>query len=127
MSFLKILCGVVVGILLAVKLKGAGSPIAVYLSAALSLFVFFYVINRMSYVVDFLNNVMNNIGIESGYLEILLKLIGISYLCEFTANICRETGFPAVAGQVEIAGKLTMMVISMPVLFAIVDTVTGFW
>lgn len=125
MSFLKILAGVMVGVLLALKLKASGSPIGVYLSIALSVFVLFYMINRMTYVVDFLDSVMDGIGLEEGYLQILVKIVGISYLCEFTSNICREAGFPAVAGQVEISGKLTMMILSMPVLFAIVDTITG--
>lgn len=125
MSFIKILCGVFIGVLLTIKLKGTGSPIAVYLSVSISLFVLFYVINRMYFVVDFLEDIMGGIGLETGYLEILFKLIGISYLCEFTSNICKEAGFVSVAAQVEIAGKLTMMVISMPVLLAIVDTVTG--
>lgn len=125
MSFLKIICGVMVGVILAIKLKGTGSNMSMYLSLALSIFVLFYVVDRMTYVVDFFDKVIDGIGLEEGYLEILIKIVGISYLCEFTSNICREAGFSAVAGQVEISGKLTMMVISMPVLFAIVDTITG--
>jgi len=125
MSFIKIICGVMVGVLLVIKLKGSGSPMGTYLSVALSVFVLFYVLDRMTYVVDFFDRVMDDIGLESGYLEILIKIVGISYLCEFTANICREAGCVAVAGQVEISGKLTMMVLSMPILFAIVDTITG--
>ena len=57
--------------------------------------------------------------------DILIKIIGISYLCEFTSNICRESGFIAVASQIEIGGKLTMMVMSMPILMAIVETITS--
>lgn len=125
MSFLKIICGVMVGVILAIKLKGAGSSMGMYLSLALSIFVLFYVVDRMTYVVDFFDKVIDDIGLEEGYLEILIKIVGISYLCEFTSNICREAGFSTVAGQVEISGKLTMMVISMPILFAIVDTITG--
>lgn len=125
MNFIKIICGVMVGVLLVIKLKGSGSPMGTYLSIALSVFVLFYVLDRMTYVVDFFDQVMDDIGLESGYLEILIKIVGISYLCEFTANICREAGCVAVAGQVEISGKLTMMVLSMPILFAIVDTITG--
>lgn len=123
MSFFKIMCGVLMGVLLAVKLKGIGSPIWVYLSMALSVFVLFYILNRLSFVMDFLDGVMQDIGLESGYFEILIKIVGISYLCEFTANICRESGFVAVASQIEIGGKLTMMVMSMPILLAIVDTI----
>ena len=124
MNIIKIISGVILGVLLIIKLRGEGSPVGTYLSIALSLFVVFYCIDKMSYVIDFFRSVTSKIGIESGYLEILLKIVGISYLCEFTSNICRETGCQAVAGQVEISGKLTMMVISMPILFAIVDTIT---
>ncbi len=125
MSFIKMICGVVAGTLLVIKLKSAGTSIGTYLSIALSLFAVFYVLERMTYVVDFFDRVMDDIGLESGYLEILIKIIGISYLCEFTSNICKEAGCQTVAGQVEISGKITMMVISMPVLFSIVDAIVG--
>lgn len=125
MSFFKIICGVIMGVLLAIKLKSIGSPLWVYLSMALSVFVLFYILNRLGFVMDFLNGVMSDIGLEAGYFEILIKIVGISYLCEFTSNICRESGFLAVASQIEIGGKLTMMVMSMPILLAIVETITS--
>lgn len=124
MSFFKIICTVLMGVLLAIKLKGINSQLFVYLSIALSVFVLFYTVNRLSFIVDFFENVMKEIGLESGYFEILLKIVGISYLCEFTSNICKEAGFIAVASQVEIGGKLTMLVLSMPILLAIVDLIT---
>ena len=125
MSFYKVICGVMVGILLAIQLKHLGSPVWVYLSVVLSLFVLFYAMERFTFVMDFLDGVLEDIGLESGYFEILLKIIGISYLCEFVSNICRESGFITVAGQIEIGGKLTMMVMSMPILLAIVNTITS--
>lgn len=125
MSFFKIICAVVVGVLLAIKLKSINSPLWAYLSLALSIFVLFYILNRLSFVLDFLDDVMGDIGLESGYFEILIKIVGISYLCEFASNICRESGFIAVAGQIEIGGKMTMMVMSMPILIAIVGTITS--
>lgn len=125
MGFFKIIIGVIIGVLLAMKLKNLNSPLWVYLSLALSIFVLFYILNRLGFVLEFLNGVMGDIGLESGYFEILIKIVGISYLCEFTSNICRESGFVAVASQIEIGGKLTMMVMSMPILMAIVETITS--
>lgn len=124
MDFFKIICAVVIGVLLTIKLKGTGSPLWMYLSIALSVFVLMYAVNRLSFVFDFLNEVLADIGLESGYFDILIKIVGISYLCEFTANICRESGLVSVASQVEIGGKLTMMVLSMPILLAIVEMIT---
>lgn len=125
MDFYKIVCGVMIGVLLAVKLKSVGSPIWIYMSMGISLFVLYYAVDRLSFVMEFLNGILDDIGLESGYFDILLKIVGISYLCEFVSNICKESGFPSVAGQVEIGGKLTMMVMSMPVLLAIINTITS--
>lgn len=125
MSFFQIICGILIGVLLAVKLKGLGSPFWIYISLGLSLFVLFYIMNRLSFVMDFLDDVMGDIGLESGYFEILIKIVGISYLCEFASNLCKESGFLSVAGQIEIGGKLTMLVMSMPILLAIVEMITS--
>lgn len=123
MSFFKIIIIVIIGIFLALKLKNIGSPIWIYLSLGLSFFVLGYIINRLSFVINFLNNIMDEIGLESGYFKILIKIVGISYICDFASNICKESGFVAVASQIEIGGKLTMMVMSMPILLAIVDMI----
>lgn len=125
MSFFKIICGVLIGVLLSIKLKGMSNPLWLYLSVALSVFVAFYIVERFQFVMDFLDNLMGEIGLESGYFEILIKIVGISYLCEFTSNICKESGYSAVSNQIEIGGKLTMMVMSMPILLAIVEMITS--
>lgn len=101
------------------------NPLWLYLSVALSVFVAFYIVERFQFVMDFLDNLMGEIGLESGYFEILIKIVGISYLCEFTSNICKESGYSAVSNQIEIGGKLTMMVMSMPILLAIVEMITS--
>lgn len=126
MNFFKIICAVIIGLILTLKLKSIGSPLWVYLSFALSFFVLGYILNRLSFVFDFLDNIMDEIGLESGYFEILIKIVGISYLCEFSSNICKESGFIAIASQIEIGGKLTMMVMSMPILMAIIEMITSF-
>ncbi len=125
MEFFKIICGMIVGVLLAIKLKHINSPIWIYLSISLSLFLLFYIVKRLGMVFTFLDEMMDDIGLEEGYFQILIKIIGISYLCEFASNICKESGFLAVAGQIEIGGKLTMMLMSLPILMAIVQTITS--
>ncbi len=125
MSFFKIICSVIIGVLFAIKLKSIGSPLWIYLSMALSLFVLFYILNRLGFILDFLDGILEDIGLESGYFQILIKIVGISYLCEFASNICKESGFIAAASQIEIGGKLTMLVMSMPILLAIIQTITS--
>lgn len=124
MEFLKLVCGVMVGVLFALKLKQINSPLWIYLSIVLSMFVLFYVINRIGFILDYLTELLDEIGLEKGYFQILIKIIGISYLCEFTSSICKESGFLSIAGQIEIGGKMTMMFMSMPILVAIIETIS---
>ncbi len=125
MEFLKLVCGVMVGVLFALKLKQINSPLWIYLSIVLSMFVLFYVINRIGFILDYLTELLDEIGLEKGYFQILIKIIGISYLCEFTSSICKESGFLSIAGQIEIGGKMTMMFMSMPILVAIIETISA--
>jgi stage III sporulation protein AD len=62
-------------------------------------------------------------GLDSAYLVILLKMIGIAYVAEFSAGLCRDSGYSAVASQIELFGKLSLLGISMPVLQALLETV----
>ena len=57
----------------------------------------------------------DKIRMDSTYLVILVKLIGIAYICEFAASISKDAGYSAVASQIELLGKLTMLVVSLPV------------
>ena len=61
-----------------------------------------------------------------GYLAILLKVIGITYMCEFSAGICRDAGHQSVAGQIEVLGKLTVMFAGLPILFAVIEQIQSF-
>lgn len=53
-------------------------------------------------------------------------MIGITYLCEFCAGLCRDAGYQAIAAQVELFGKVTVLLAGMPVLLSLIDTITGF-
>ena len=56
----------------------------------------------------------------------MLKVIGITYVCEFSSGVCRDAGYQAVAGQIEVLGKLTVMFAGLPILFAVIEQIHGF-
>lgn len=57
------------------------------------------------------------------YYKILFKIIGITYLCEFTSGICKDAGYQSISSQVELLGKLLILVSGMPILLGIVETI----
>ena len=66
------------------------------------------------------------LGAGEQYLSILLKVMGITYICEFSSGICKDAGYGTVASQIEILGKLSVMFAGIPVLFAVIEQLQSF-
>ena len=88
--------------------------------------VLLFSVDRLSYIVEMITELMEFITIDNTYLVLLLKLVGIAYLTEFASALCKEAGFAAIAGQVELAGKLTMIFMSIPVAFSVLQVIKDF-
>lgn len=57
------------------------------------------------------------------YVNLLLKLIGITYICEFAANICKDAGYSTLSSHVELFGKVMIMVAGLPVMKAMIEMI----
>ena len=64
-------------------------------------------------------------GANEYYFRLLLKIIGVAYICEFAAQVCRDASQGAAALKLELAGKVAILILSLPVLSSIVQTVWG--
>ena len=66
------------------------------------------------------------ITINSTYISIILKVVGVAYISEFSANLCKDAGYSGIASQIEMFGKLSILVMSMPVLTTLLTTIQEF-
>jgi len=116
----------IIGVLLAVFMKESKPEFAVYISLGTCLMIFFYSVSKIEFLVGSVNTVLSYISINTSYLLILMKIVGITYIAEFSSNICKDAGFSTIAGQIEIFSKLAILAISMPILLALLETVNSF-
>ena len=123
MEIVKVAVIGIAGVVLAVQLKEQKSSVALYLSLAVVLFISFYCLSRLDTVLELFYKVQDLMPIPSVYLSALLKMLGITYVADFAAGICKDAGHAAIAHQINIFGKLSIFAISMPVLLALLDTV----
>ncbi|MFR5915888.1 MAG: SpoIIIAC/SpoIIIAD family protein [Blautia wexlerae] len=65
--------------------------------------------------------------IDGSYLAALVKIIGITYIGQFSSAICKDAGYQMIGTQIDLFCKLSVMVLSMPVLLAILDTISEFF
>ena len=116
----------IAGALLAVELKGLKGEYGIYLVAAVGLVIFFYGITKLKTVIETIRQVQSYIRLNRMYLEVLLKMIGITYIAEFSSGICKDAGYGSLGSQIEIFGKLSVLAVSMTILLALLDTVQQF-
>lgn len=83
--------------------------------AAAGILIFVYVLQGIAPFVQFVKTTAEDAGVE-GYFEIMLKALAISLCCKMSADICRDCGEGTLASRVELAGKASIVIISLPVI-----------
>lgn len=116
----------IAGILMALQLKSLKSEYAVYLCLGVSLLIFFSVVEKLQIIVDGLKVIQSYLPLNAGYIQTLMKIVGITYIAEFASDLCKDAGYQTVAGQIQIFGKLTVLTVSIPILTALLDTIQTF-
>ena len=116
----------VVGTLLALQFKSQKSEYGIYLSIAVSMFLFLCMLSRLEIFVQTVRKVTNYVKLDSEQIGILLKMIGVTYVAEFASGICKDAGYQNIAVQIEIFTKLTILAMGMPVLLALLELIGDF-
>lgn len=116
----------ITGILMALQLKALKPDYSVYLCLGFSLLIFSFVAEKLSVIMDGLQAVQDCLPLKAGYLQILMKIVGITYIAEFASDLCKDAGYQTIAGQIQIFGKLSVLAVSIPVLTALLDTIQTF-
>lgn len=114
------------GVLLAVQLRAHKPEYGVYIGLAVGILLFGYAVRQLEAVAVQLGKLRGYLEGTESYLGVLLKVIGITYICEFSAGICKDAGYQAVAGQIEILGKLSVLFAGLPILFAVIEQIQSF-
>lgn len=79
-------------------------------------------IPQLREVIDFFYNSSEDIQLDRNYISIIIKSVGISFLTQLSADICRDAGQNAVASKIEFAGKLMLAFLAVPVAKALLET-----
>lgn len=116
----------IIATLLAIQMKSSRSEYGIYVCIGAGILVFTSVIDRLGIFIDTISSISSYISLDSGYLSVMLKMTGITYIAEFSSGICRDAGYQTLAGQIEIFAKLTILIMGLPVLSALLQTIQEF-
>ena len=116
----------ITGVLVAVLLQKEKKEYSFFISLAIAICIFAFALTKLETVLAFVEKMEGMVQVDSRYILLVMKMIGISYAAEFAAGICKDAGYSAVAGQIETFAKISILVISVPVLTVFLETLERF-
>ena len=94
----------------------------IYVSIIGGIIILCLIFDELIPIISMLQNLSDKMGVSSKFFIILLKITGIAYLTEFGANVCKDSGDTAIATKVELAGKILIIGLSIPILTTLMET-----
>lgn len=130
MEIFKIAAFGIVSAMIAITLRKQNPEISASVGIACGITVILLLANSFSAIINEFNLIIDKSGIPIQYFKTVVKIIGISYISKFTAEICRDGGENAIASKIEFGGKITLLSVTMPIigdfLNLIIDTLGEF-
>lgn len=108
--------------IMSVVLKQIRPEIALQLTIIAGASIFILILSKIKVIVDLLQTLADQANISSYYLIIILKIVGVAYLAEFGAQICRDAGENSLATKIELAAKVGVIILAIPIIVAITES-----
>ena len=123
MDILKIISFILISLFLYLLFKDKRSDLAVLILLVSGVMVFIYSIGQINEIIKFLKNIAEKAEIDGLYLGVILKIIGIAYISSFCSEICKDSGASSLASKVELSGKLFILILAIPILMAVLNSI----
>src|SRR5690625_2984304 len=126
MDIIQIVTVEIVDISQYIILKDLNESIAFFLMLITAIIIFLAIIQRISIIFEMIESLGEKANIEDVYLQTILKIIGIAYIAELGASITRDAGLGSVAAKIELAGKIFILVLAVPIITAVIEAILTF-
>lgn len=125
MEIIKVVGFAIISVVLIVLLQEQRKEMALLLTIVAGICILLFAISKVTPIIDMLNSLIDGSGINKEFLVIILKITGIAYLVEFGKNICIDAGQSAIGTKLEIAGKIIIVSLSLPLIATLVNVLSG--
>jgi stage III sporulation protein AD len=113
----------IIAVILVVLIRQYRPEIALQISVVTGLLIFLLIIFKLASVLEELQMFSRQINIDLVYISTIFRIVGIAYIAEFGAQVCKDAGENAIASKIELAGKVIILVLAVPILMALMDLI----
>ena len=86
---------------------------------ACSILIIYFLVDSLKYGFSYLADLYDGLEYGKSYFPIILKVLAIAYITEFTSQLCKDAGEQSIASKVELAGKIIIFCVAIPVFTSI--------
>lgn len=123
MEILKIAAFAFIALFIVLVFKDSKEELAVQISIAAGILIFLFMITKITAVLQLLQQLAIKANIDFIYLNTVFKILGIAYISAFCSEICKDAGERNIALKVEFAGKILILVLAIPILMAVFESI----
>ena len=105
--------------------KQAKPEIAIVVGMAGGIIMILMLVEAFTSIISSFTTILSKSGLSKGVFFVVLRIIGVGYLTEFSANLCIDAGSNSIADKILLGGKIIILVISMPIIMNIIEIITG--
>lgn len=115
-----------VGTITAVLLKGYKQEYSILIILSLALIFLAVMTNVFSEIQEQFGIIVSELEQNKSFYKVLFKILGITYVCEFSSGICKDAGYSSIASQIEMVGKMLVFLSGVPILISVVETIRNY-
>lgn len=123
MEIVKVAAFAFIALFIVMLFKGKREDIAVQVSIAVGIVIFLFMLSKLTSVLDMLQQLAIKANIDYIYIKTVFKILGIAYIASFCSEICRDSGENNIASKVEFSGKILILVLAIPILMAVLESI----
>ncbi|MCL2035827.1 MAG: stage III sporulation AC/AD family protein [Oscillospiraceae bacterium] len=125
MELIPIVGAGIIAALLSIVIKQYKPEFGIYISLIAGIVILLAVIRQISPVLTLIRELTDTVSLDAVYGAALLKALAICYITQLAGDTCRDSGETAIAAKIEMAGKLAIVLVSLPLFKGLVDIVVG--
>lgn len=126
MDIIQIVIFGVIASILYITLKDLNASFAFFLLLITSIVIFLMIFHHIGTIFQMIKLLGDKANIDDMYMGTILKIIGIAYIAELGANITKDAGLNSVAGKIELAGKIFIILLAIPIITAVIEAILSF-
>lgn len=126
MDIIHIVLFAITSALIYLVLKEVQPTIAFLIVFISTIIIFIYVVEQVKVIVNFIQLLAMKASIQTYYLDTIFKIIGIAYIVEISANLVKDAGLSSLASKIELAGKIFILLLALPIIQAVIEMIIHF-